>query len=137
MQRTLRKVPNWNAAGPDGIKGFWIKNFTSLHVVIAVNLQQCLETGAVPKWMTSDRKTLIRKDPAKATQAGDYRRITSLSLMWKTSTEIIADKLNKHLAKQDVIGDEQKGCIRKTRDTKDHLMLGKVTLCDSKRRSTN
>jgi hypothetical protein len=57
--------------------------------------------------------------------------------MWKTLTGILADKMYEHLHCQDVIGEEQKGCIRNTRGTKDHLMLDKAVLRDSKRRSTN
>ena len=52
-------------------------------------------------------------------------------------TGILADKLYEHLSEQDVIGEEQKGCIRKSRGTKDHLMLDKAILRDSRKRMTN
>jgi hypothetical protein len=57
--------------------------------------------------------------------------------MWKVLTGILADKLYEHLYDQDVIGEEQKGCIRNSRGTKDHLMLDKAILRDSKKRRTN
>ena len=49
----------------------------------------------------------------------------------------IAGKLYDHLESQGVIEEEQKGCIRRARGTKDHLMLDKTLLRDSKKRSTN
>ena len=34
----LRKMPNWKAPDPDGLHGFWLKKFTSLHQVIVKNI---------------------------------------------------------------------------------------------------
>ena len=137
VKKILGKVPNWKAPGPDGVQGFWIKNLMSLHELIAMHLQQCLDSGNVPTWMTSGRTALIMKDPTKGNQPGNYRPITCLPLMWKTLTGVLADKLYEHLCSNDVIGEEQKGCIRNSRGTKDHLMLDKAILRDSRRRSTN
>ena len=102
-----------------------------------MHLQQCLDSGNAPTWMTSGRTALIMKDPTKGNQPGNYRPITCLPLMWKTLTGVLADKLYEHLCSNDVIGEEQKGCIRNSRGTKDHLMLDKAILRDSRRRSTN
>ena len=137
VKKMLGKVPNWKSPGPDGVQGFWMKNFRSLHELIRIHLQKCLEDGNVPEWMTSGKTALIMKDPAKGRQPGNYRPITCLPLMWKTLTGILADKLYEHLSEQDVIGEEQKGCIRKSRGTKDHLMLDKAILRDSRKRMTN
>ena len=109
----------------------------SLHKRTAQFLQECLDKGEAPKWMTTGRTALIMKDPAKGNQPGNYRPITCLPLMWKTLTGVLADKLYVHLENQAVIGDEQKGCRRSTRGAKDHLMLDKTILRDSKKRSTN
>ena len=137
VKKMLGKVPNWKSPGPDGVQGFWIKNLKSLHKRTAQFLQECLDKGETPKWMTTGRTALIMKDPAKGNQPGNYRPITCLPLMWKTLTGVLADKLYVHLENQAVIGDEQKGCRRSTRGAKDHLMLDKTILRDSKKRSTN
>ena len=50
---------------------------------------------------------------------------------------MMAQNINSHLEKFDLIGHEQKGCRVKTRGTKDHLLLDKVILKDSKARKTN
>ena len=103
VKQILGKVPNWKAPGPDGVQGFWIKNLKSLYKRIAQLLQGCLNSGNVPKWMTTGKTVLIMKDPTKGNHPGNYRPITCLPLMWKALTGIIADKLYVHMEYQQVI----------------------------------
>ena len=35
VKSQLRKMANWKAPGPDGVHGFWIKEFTKMHENIA------------------------------------------------------------------------------------------------------
>ena len=100
-------------------------------------LQECLNTGECPNWMTTGWTALILKDPSKGNQPVNYRPITCLPLMWKALTAVLADKLYAHLENQGIIGDEQKGCRRNTRGTKDHLLVEKAVLRDCKSRKTN
>ena len=132
VTRVIKQMPNWKAPGPDGAQGFWLKAFSELHPRIAYFLQRCLEDEMVPSWMTKGCTVLIMKDPAKGDNPGNYRPITCLPLMWKTLTAMITEKLYNHLEEQDLIGEEQKGCRKGTRGTKDHLMLDKVILRDCK-----
>lgn len=137
VRDVLRKVPNWKAAGPDGVQGFWLRNFKGLHERMTELLEKCLNTGECPTWMTTGRTALILKDPSKGNQPGNYRPITCLPLLWKTLTAVMAGKLYDHLENQGIIGDEQKGCRRNTRGTKDHLLLDKAVLRDCRSRKTN
>ena len=137
IENVIKKMPNWKAPGPDGVQGFWIKRLTTMHSHIATFLQQCLKDASVPEWMTSGRTVLVLKDPAKGNDAGNYRPITCLPLMWKALTGAVANILYEHLESNNIIGDEQKGCRRAMRGTKDHLMLDKVILKDCKGRHTN
>ena len=73
MRKQLKKVPNWKAPGPDGVQGFWLKNFKSLHPRIAEQLHQCLEQQEAPTWITTGRTTLTQKDKAKGTAVINYR----------------------------------------------------------------
>ena len=57
--------------------------------------------------------------------------------MWKVFTGIIADNLYEHLDSNDLLPVEQKGCRRKTRGTKDQLLVDKMVLRDCRRRHTN
>ena len=63
--KQLRKLANWKAPGPDGLKGFWLKSFTSCTERIALQLQDCLTTSQIPEWFTIGRTTLILKDKLK------------------------------------------------------------------------
>ena len=82
----VKRSSSWKAAGPDGVRSFWFKTFTSLHSVLSTTLQECLNKGNLPEWMMKGRTVLIRKDPAKGTVASNYRPIVCLSLMWKLLT---------------------------------------------------
>ena len=42
LKKILKKIPNWKAPGPDGVQGFWLKNFTSLHKILVWHLNTCL-----------------------------------------------------------------------------------------------
>ena len=82
-------MPNWKSPGLDGIQGYWLKRFTSLHEMIAQELNQCLVTGKVPAWMVEGRTVSIQKDPNKGNAVGNYRPIACLNLLWKLLTAII------------------------------------------------
>ena len=58
---------NWKATGPNHVQGFWFKKATSLHPKIKQHLQECMNAGAVPTWMTEGRTVLIMKDKRKGT----------------------------------------------------------------------
>ena len=64
------------------------------------------------------------KDPTKGNFADNYRPITCLPLMWKLMTGIIAESVCRFLKGNMVLPNEQKGCRRKRRGTKDQLIIG-------------
>ena len=128
VQAGIRKMANWKAPGPDGVRGFWFKKFLSLQVLLTAALQDCIDKGTVPNWMTEGRTVLIQKDPAKGTVASNYRPIACLPLMWKLLTGIFADKIYSHLLENNILPDEQKGCRKKSRGTKDQLLIDKTIL---------
>ena len=132
VRRGIRRMTNWKAPGPDAVQGFWFKKFTSMHVRIASGLQGCLAQGWVPKWMTLGRTSLFMKDPSKGTRADNYRPIACLPLMWKLLTGILSEKIYDHLAGNNLLPDEQKGCRKRSRGTKDQLLIDKMILKDAK-----
>ena len=137
VKEQLRKVPNWKAPGPDCVQGYWLKNFKSLHERIAQQLQGCVLQKDVPEWMTTGRTALIQKDQHKGNVASNYRPITCLPIMWKLLTGIISEELYTYLEETNTLPREQKGCRRKCRGTKDHLLVDKMVMRNSKRRKTN
>ena len=57
---------NWKALGEDGVQRYWLKNLTSLHPRIAVQLYQILEgERPLPDWMTFGKTILCQKIPSK------------------------------------------------------------------------
>ena len=128
----IRRMKNWKAPGPDGVRGFWFKKLTSLHAVLTAALRECVESGEVPDWLTKGRTVLLQKDPAKGKMVSNYRPITCLPLMWKLLTGIFAEKIYDHLHLNNVLPDEQKGCRKGSRGTKDQLLIDKAVLRDAR-----
>ena len=56
----MRKMPNWKALGLDNVRGHWLKNLIPLHDKLVVYLQDCLNSGVPPDWLTRGRTVLIR-----------------------------------------------------------------------------
>ena len=123
VEMQCRKMPNWKAPGLDGVQGFWIKYLTSCYQKIADQMEKILnDEDELPEWMTSGRTVLCVKDTTKGNSADNFRPITCLPLMWKLMTGIIAESIYGFLEGNMVLPNEQKGCRRKSRGTKDQLL---------------
>ena len=134
--KILERVPNWKAPGPDGVQGFWLKNFKSMHQYLEKYFAECLE-GQTPTWMTKGRTVLIQKDKSKGRDASNYRPITCLPLCWKLLTALLSDEIYSFLEENQILPEEQKGCRRKSRGTGDQLYIDKMILREVKVRKKN
>ena len=47
LKKILDRMPNWKTPGPHLIQGFWLKNFSSLHESVRLQLKKCLYSGFV------------------------------------------------------------------------------------------
>ena len=137
LKRAIARRPNWKAAGPDHVQGFWFKKANSLHPKLEQHLQECVNTGQVPTRMTEGRTVFIMKDKSKGTVVGNYRQIACLPLMWKLLTSIFSEAMFGHLNCQELLPNEQKGCRKNSRGTKDQLLIDKAILKNFQRRLTN
>ena len=72
------------------------------------------------------------KDKSKGTRVGNYRPIACLPIMWKVLTGIFADKIYDHLDENNLLPDEQKGCRKNSRGTKDQLLIDKAITKDAR-----
>ena len=45
----LKKVATWKVPGPDGIQGYWLKYFSSLHGCMAEQLNNMLQSSLTPE----------------------------------------------------------------------------------------
>ena len=137
VKSMLEAFPNWKAPGLDGVQGYWLKNFISLHSKLAENLNPCFETGETPAWMTIGRTVLIQKDHSKGTVTSNYRPITCLPLAWKLLTGIVANEMYTFLEGNNLLPEEQKGCRRDSKGTADLLFIDKLLLKEVKFRKRN
>ena len=67
----------------------------------------------------------------------NYRPITCLPTTFKLMTAIIAESMLSHLENNGLIPDEQKSNCKKSRGSKDQLLIDKMILRNAKRRKTN
>ena len=95
--KKINKMSNWKASGPNGVQGYWFKAFDCLHKPKVNALQKCIANGDVPEWMVNRRTVLIQKDPAKSTEASNYKPIACLPLTWKLLSGIFVDRVCQHL----------------------------------------
>ena len=136
LKKILKKIRNGKVPGPDGVQGFWLKNFTSLHKNLVWHLSACLE-GETPWWMTKGRIVLTQKSKSKGNEAINYKPNTCLPLTWKLLTWIITDEIYGFLENKGLLPEEQKGCRRKSKSTGEQLYLDKLLLQEVKRRKKN
>ena len=87
--------------------------------------------------MTYGKTVLCLKDPEKGSAVDNYRPISCLPLMWKLLTGILTNEMYEFIEKNNIFPEEQKGCNRKSRGTKDQLLIDKAVLKDCKVRKTN
>ena len=123
--RVMRKMPNWKAPGPDNVQGYWLKNLTPLHDKLVVYLEECLDSGVVPDWLTKGRAVLIRKDKAKGNIASNYQPITCLPLVWKLLTGVLADEIYDYLEKKCYCQWNRRGVDESTRGQVIYCLLTK------------
>ena len=77
------------------------------------------------------------KEEIKGSEDGNYRPIACLPTTFTLLTGIIAEHVYGHLDRNGFLRNEQKGCRRNTRGTKDQLLIDKMMLKNCRRRHTN
>ena len=137
LKKILDRMPNWKSPGPDLVQGFWVKNFSSLHERVRLQLKKCLDSGFVPSWLIRGRISLLQKDKSKRNVASNSRPITCLPLMSKLLTGVIADQIYAHLDQEKLLAEEQKGCRKGSRGTNDSLCIDRVVIKEVKFRNKN
>ena len=87
--------------------------------------------------MAHGRTVPFQKDPRKGHTAENYGPITCLLLMWKLLTGGIAEDMYDYLEQEKLLPEQQKRCRRRSRGTKDQLLIVKTVLKDFKERHTS
>ena len=70
VKMQCRKMPNWKTPGKDGVEGYWLKNLTSLHPRISVQLNQIL--GGDDLWKDSTCAKKIRQKEVQLIAIDQY-----------------------------------------------------------------
>ena len=91
-------------------------------------LNSCLPSGCVPEWLAKGLKVLIMKDTKKEPDVVNYRPITCLSMLWKVLTGVLYEEIYDHLEANHLLPFEQKGCRKRSRGTKDELLIDKLII---------
>ena len=117
------------------MQGFWSKKLRRLPGRIAEHLNNIWNREELPEWLTFGRTILCFKDQSKGNAVDNFRPISYLPLLWKLMTVAIAKVMYKHL--EGIPSEEQTGCRRRNRGTRDQLLIDKAILKDCKRRHAN
>ena len=134
----LKKTKNWKSTGNDQVYGYFLKRCTFLHRFIVKEFNDFISAKkAIPSWLTCGRTTLIVKDQTKSFTPSNFRPITCLSVIYKTLTGIISSKIYEHLNINELVPNEQRGCIPNSRGTKDQLIINKEILKTAKTQKKN
>ena len=134
----MLKDTKLETSGRDGIQRYWIKILSSLQERVSSQMNRILMgEDDLPEWMTHGRRVVCQKDLRKGNKADNYRPITCFPLMWKLLTGVIAEEMYNYLEREKILPEEQKGCKRGIRGTKDQLLIDKTVLKDCKKRHTN
>ena len=85
------RIKNWTASGPDMIYAYWLKKLTSLHKMLAGQIEKLVTEGDHPIWLTQGRIVLVMKDPQQSPIYCNYQPNTCLSTTWKLLSGILED----------------------------------------------
>ena len=75
-----------------------------------------------------ETKNKRKKEPFWKKPIDQYRPLTCLPLIWKLLAVIVADEIYSHLEENSLLPEEQKGCRRNSRSTKDQLLIDKAVM---------
>ena len=63
VTQLARKVPNWTCPRPDGVQGYWLKNFPALRERKETQMDDMINTRMdMPKWMATGKTILYNRD---------------------------------------------------------------------------
>ena len=118
----------------DLVQGFWLKFFGSLDGKKRSKLNECLDSGFLPSWLTKGKTPLLQKDKSKCNIASNYRPINYLPLIWKLLLGVIVAQIYGHLHQQKLLPEEQKG--RKKRSRGALLYINRAVIREVRSRKT-
>ncbi|TBU11757.1 reverse transcriptase, partial [Hamiltosporidium tvaerminnensis] len=115
-------LPNWKAAGIDGIYNFYIKKLTTLHkylydIVKAI----CFEGTPQANWFYHGLTYLIPKSVPQ--KGSDYRPINCMSNLYKLTTKCVTKFVQLEVERRGYLADNQLGAVRGVQGAKEQALL--------------
>ena len=137
LQTALMKTSNWKSPGPDAVPNFWLKQPTALHQHPLNAYNQAIEhQESLPNWFTTAQTYLLSK--YKDTEnPKNYRPIACLSTSYKVLPSILTERSYTHITKNNILPEEQRGCVRNSYGSKDHLLINKMIIENCKKMKKN
>ncbi|XP_064072076.1 uncharacterized protein LOC113393371 [Vanessa tameamea] len=128
FMRVLNKAHNWKSPGSDHIHNYWYKKFTSTHSLLHKHMNNFIQTpNLMPHFVTQGLTFMIPKDTDQQNPA-KYRPITCLQTIYKILTGCITELLHEHIAVNNILAEEQKGCRKGRQGCKEQLVIDSVTM---------
>ena len=118
----IKHLPNWKAAGVDGVFNFFIKHLPSLHEYLYDVVKGCcLEGIRQGDWVYEGRTFLIPK--GTPTKGSDFRPITCMSNLYKLMTKCVTQVIRLEVEKRGLLSENQLGTVRHVQGAKELAML--------------
>ena len=134
---TLKKTSNWMSPSQDEVPNFWPKQLATLHQHLLNSYNQAIENPEnLTDWFTTAQTYLPPKN--KDTEnPKKYRPLACLLTSFKVFTSILAERSYTYITKNDMLPEEQKGCVRNSYGCKDQLLVNKMIIGGCKEKKKN
>ncbi|XP_030949870.1 uncharacterized protein LOC115973767 [Quercus lobata] len=131
VKKALRGTKNFSAAGPDCIKNFWWKKFTSTHQHLARIFSSYLKSEIpIPQWLVLGRTVLLPKK-GDFSNPKNYRPITCLNTLYKIFTSILNDRIVRTIGPVWSEIYEQRGSKRGAAGCRENLLIDRTVCKDA------
>ncbi|EQB59819.1 hypothetical protein NAPIS_ORF02647 [Vairimorpha apis BRL 01] len=118
----IKFLPNWKAAGCDGIFNFFIKKCEALHPFLYKIVKEiCLDGKKPDSWFYKGITYLIPK--GTPTRGSDFRSITCMSNLYKLTTKCVTRVMQLIVESRGLLAENQLGTVRQVQGAKEQAMI--------------
>ena len=137
VKQAIGKKRNRSGAGRDKIRNYWWKKLIVVHEQIAEAYENIINDAREidTEWLVMGETELIPKEGDWS--AANQRPITLLNTCYKWLTSVLKEKMEKHLAKFDMLQCDQRGGRRGTWGVMDNLLIDGMILEECRMRNKN
>ena len=123
LQTALMKTSHWKSPGPDAVPHFWLKQLSALHQHLLNAYNQAIEhPESLLDWFT----TYILTTKLQRHREPQEQQTNCLLINILQITHIDFNRSYTHITKNNILPEEQRGCIRNSYGCKDQLLINKI-----------